>query len=704
MYGQVGVTSVANTASANTISFTVSTSAGFFTTPRVLKLYYAMANNTTTAPTTAQQVFLTVASNGSNILGPNQLVASTNTTLSSVNLFETILELSGDASITTVTVTLAYGANAGTNFSTLQLHAATLFSSQATTEDSIGIDFQGNAAALSAADYAGVVPRANFNTAAGAAQLTPQALVDSSGVTVPGATLQWGSVTPGLTATFYNATSGAANYTSLATLNAYSAANVPVVISNTFTNGNTAGTLDYSNNGYGGPNAMFNTVGATTGNFGFTNTQNLTARFDGLFYAATAGVYGFGEVADDSCWVYIDGVRVVGQDAYLTLARQAGSATLTVGFHNFTIVFEQGGGGEGMKIDYTPPGGAITTIPNSILATGFSIVGANNQGDNGGNHRMMKGYLDTTSTNWTNVNINLSADGSVPAFLNPNGVGYSVIVYTDGGNYENRAGKYYLANAGNTSFTGLTGSTLTGAAPFTGIAAGDVIVANGGYGIVTETPSASTVTIHYPPTGGAPGSPFAVLKSASVPATGAIDSSGATVTATGGTGTIFLTEVKPGDTLISNSTPSDAQIVTSVNSNTVLTLSAPFTTAAAANTYSIRKSAQVSGFGKVSSSGTTVTGSGTVFSARVAPGDTIIAAGQAQVVVTVHGSNFSLHDAQRVFACTIPEQARRSASANWGSWRRPRPVRWIWPDRIIRVRTSAAYRPPTARARPRAIT
>src|SRR5579862_7194171 len=636
VYGQVGVTSAANTASGNTISFTVSATAPFFNTPRALKIYYAMVNNGT-APTQPQQVFLNVTPNNGTALGQT-MVASTNQTASSVNLFETIIELGGDASTTSVVVQLAYGGNNGANFSTLQLHAATLFTSQAATAvtaDSIGIDFQGNAAPLSPADYAGLLPRKNYNNAVSAVQLAPQALVDSSGSTVAGATVQWGSFTPGLMATFYNATSAAANYTTLATLNAYSASNTPVVISNTATNGNTQGNLDYSNNNYGGPNAMFNTAGATTGNFGFTNTQNLTARFDGVFLATTAGTYGFGEVADDSLWVYIDGVRVVGQDAYLNLARQTGSATLSAGFHSFTFVFEQGGGGEGFKIDYTPPGGAITTIPNSLLATPFSNTGANNQGENGGNHRMMKGYLDTSSSNWTTVNVNLSSDGSVPAIL---GTAYDVIVYTDGGNYENRAGKYFLANNGNTSLIGLSGVTLTGAASFTGIAAGDVLVASGSYGLVTETPTANTVTVHYPPVAGAPGSPYAVIKSASVNATGTITSTNAAVN---GTGTSFLSTVSPGDTLISNSTPADAQIVTSVIDDSNLNLSQAFTTPAAGNSFSIRKAALVGGVGKVSSSGTTVTGAGTAFTAQVAPGDTIVAAGQAQVVVSVN-SNFSL--------------------------------------------------------------
>ncbi|HLX61155.1 MAG TPA: PA14 domain-containing protein, partial [Planctomycetota bacterium] len=632
-------------AANQTISFVLNTPANFFSTQRTLKLYFSVNNNGTT-PTGATVITTTVANTGDpNTLVGTGNVATANTTASNVNYFEQIIEFATSATATSPTITLTFSGTTA-NFPTIQLHAATVFNSKAApvAADAIGINFQGGAGAGNLADYSGVLPRRNFNQEAGVVQPVAQALVDSSGAAVSGASVQWNSGVPtqGLTLRIYASTPQSVNnsdpdFNSLASFNTLTNGLTPAATVLTTVNGNTVGTLDYSNVGYGS-GAMFNTSSATQGLFGVATTTNLIARFDGFINLPLSGQYNFGTTSDDGSMLWIDGNLVVNNNFFQGSTRRTGSAALTAGIHSITVGFYQGGGGYGLLVDYTPPGGAVTTIPNSILqplssplpplTTPTAAPVANSAGDNGGNYRMMKGYLDSTSGSWSNVNVALGA--TLPAAL---GSAYNVIVYADGTANETRAGKYYFANAGNTTIT-VGGSTVTGAATFTGVAAGDVLVGGSQAGMVLGTPSSTTLSVHVPLVTIFPGVTFAVIKSAATAGSGTVTSAGTVVT---GSGTSFTTAVSPGDTIVVNTSPASAQIVTSINSNTVLNLSAPLTTAAGGVAYSIRKASVVGGVGAVTSSGTLVSGMGTGLAAQIAVGDTIIVGSQAQIVTDVAG-------------------------------------------------------------------
>ena len=84
------------------------------------------------------------------------------------------------------------GAIATYTFSNVQANHAisAAFAGPAGTGKVISVDFSGRAAAMATGEVAGVYPRAHWNPAAGAAQATPQALLDETGAAT-GATLSW---------------------------------------------------------------------------------------------------------------------------------------------------------------------------------------------------------------------------------------------------------------------------------------------------------------------------------------------------------------------------------------------------------------------------------------------------------------------------------------------------------------------------------
>ena len=73
--------------------------------------------------------------------------------------------------------------------------------------------------------------------------------------------------------------------------------------------------------------------------------------------------------------LWVDGNQIVNNNFYQGATRRTGTITITTpGLHNITVGYYQGTGGNGLLVDYTPPGGVVTTIPNSILAPTTSIA------------------------------------------------------------------------------------------------------------------------------------------------------------------------------------------------------------------------------------------------------------------------------------------------------------------------------------------
>ncbi len=124
-------------------------------------------------------------------------------------------------------------------------------------------------------------------------------------------------------------------------------------------------TLNFSLSGTYGNGAPF----ASQGFNGSSNPGNYEVRMSGAINLATTGVYTFGTTSDDGSMLWIDGNPVVNNNFYQGFTRRTGTITITTpGLHNIAVAYYQGGGGNGLLVDYTPPGGAVTAVPNNILA------------------------------------------------------------------------------------------------------------------------------------------------------------------------------------------------------------------------------------------------------------------------------------------------------------------------------------------------
>lgn len=170
-----------------------------------------------------------------------------------------------------------------------------------------------------------------------------------------------------------------ANYNSLLNLNTYYAGLTGVVSANTTAGGKTD--LNYSNNNYAGPNAMFGTnpPTATTANYGFTGTLNYDARLSGYINIPLAGTYTFSTTSDDGSVVFVgsQNTPVVNNNAFQGATTKTGTFTFpTAGIYPITVAYYQGGGGEGLLLQMAPPGGTTTTILQSQVESVGSTYNA----------------------------------------------------------------------------------------------------------------------------------------------------------------------------------------------------------------------------------------------------------------------------------------------------------------------------------------
>ena len=184
---------------------------------------------------------------------------------------------------------------------------------------------------------------------------------DAAGGTNP--TLQFAS--EGLFGEFFNGNDGgaSANFGTPATYQAYfnSRQSEARVTSLTSTNGVT----EISFNPDGSDAQMY----AQVTNDQYTSINNIVSRMSGRIFVPTDGVYTFGTTSDDGSMLFIDGATVVSNNFYQGMTRREGSVTLTAGYHDIDIGFYEGGGGNGLIVDWAGPGFGRQTLPNSVLET-----------------------------------------------------------------------------------------------------------------------------------------------------------------------------------------------------------------------------------------------------------------------------------------------------------------------------------------------
>ena len=231
---------------------------------------------------------------------------------------------------------------------------------------------------------AGTVTFNNTNTYSGVTTVNrgtlvagPSALGGSGNLVLVGGTFQPAALTPGLTANYYGPLIGGplatSTFTSIVTssLTAFNTTYLPQTPPN-YTNNITAtlgpksnGNFDFDTTGEG---TLFPAPWNTGDGGGYTNWA---ASYTGYFYAATSGVYTFGLNSDDNSRLWIDGdsndTAVItngtvttgqGWAGYGVIQAQA-TVSLTAGFHEITIGYDEGTGGFGLEAFYAPPGSTL---------------------------------------------------------------------------------------------------------------------------------------------------------------------------------------------------------------------------------------------------------------------------------------------------------------------------------------------------------
>ncbi len=129
-----------------------------------------------------------------------------------------------------------------------------------------------------------------------------------------------------------------------------------------FTSDNSVTMLDFSNSNYGSAPAF--------AVLGYNAINNYATRMQGFITITDAGIYTFGTTSDDGSVLYIDGTLVVNNNQFQGATRATGTVSLTVGEHTIDIGYYDGGGGEGLLVDWNGPdtSSATDTLPNSVLA------------------------------------------------------------------------------------------------------------------------------------------------------------------------------------------------------------------------------------------------------------------------------------------------------------------------------------------------
>ena len=164
------------------------------------------------------------------------------------------------------------------------------------------------------------------------------------------------SMTPGLTASYYNLSAAPTGVASAFSLpSGTPTANASLVATRTDAQVNVP-------NNY---NGFLPTV-AVSG----LNATNVAAEWSGLIQITQAGLYTFYSSSDDGSLLYIDGNLVVSNDGAHTIADgTAPSIALSAGDHTLLELYEEGAGYAGLVLGYQGPdtGGLRDIIPANVL-------------------------------------------------------------------------------------------------------------------------------------------------------------------------------------------------------------------------------------------------------------------------------------------------------------------------------------------------
>ena len=360
----------------------------------------------------------------------------------------------------------------------------------------IGIDFAGGSAlGMSAGESAGVVPQAYWNHAAGAARSTPLPLVDAAGRPST-ATITWAAAgvysTP-ITDSAGNARmmKGYLDTTSTSTtrlaVTGLAPATYDVYLYIDGANGSATRTGTYTLSGPGATSHSATMTDRGGVNFGTTFIAGNNAAGNYIRFRVTGSAFNVTAMplsgSTTTLRAPLNGLQI----APVPAARVP--AQIGVSFAGAHLIAVAPGERAGVvpQANWNNASGAVRSTALSLVdaagtATGASLTWAaagtwaTPITDAPGNARLMKGYLDTTSTSTTQVTVTGLADAA-----------YDVYVYVDGAN-----GSYTRTGAYTISGPGLTPSTVEltdlGRVNF----GGTFIVGNDGSGNYIRFPIAGT--------------------------------------------------------------------------------------------------------------------------------------------------------------------------------------------------------------------
>lgn len=91
--------------------------------------------------------------------------------------------------------------------------------------------------------------------------------------------------------------------------------------------------------------------------------EKFVVRFEGNIKIEKEGMYEFQLASDDGSKMWLNGTELIDNDGDHGTIEKAGRALLRKGLHHIKVVYFDSGGGNELKLTYTPPGGTKTDIP-----------------------------------------------------------------------------------------------------------------------------------------------------------------------------------------------------------------------------------------------------------------------------------------------------------------------------------------------------
>lgn len=356
-----------------------------------------------------------------------------------------------------LTVTAACGTRVHTLTTPIQIDVPPITSGLG----AIGVNFMGNhPTGLGAAETAGVVPQFNWNNASGATRSTPLALVDETG-TPTGATITWASnntwALPITDAAGDRRLMKGYLDTSPASITTVTVTGLPprgytVYVYADGDNASYTRSGAYTISGPGITTTRLTLTDTAHTNFSTAFTPGTNSAGNYLKFTISAGGFTLTATPADSLSrrAPVNAVQIVPEAAPL-LPRAigvnfVGSSTMQMGAAESAGVIAKSNWNNAVGATRTT---LLDLVDETGVKSGATITWASNNTwstpitDAAGNRRMMKGYLDTSSTSTTTVTV----AGLVPYT-------YDVYVYVDGDNriYDHSAA-YTISGAGISTTT-----------------------------------------------------------------------------------------------------------------------------------------------------------------------------------------------------------------------------------------------------------